>query len=108
MKFMVKMLVLFLILVPSLLWAGPFLVCDSYPAGDQPIGFRGTINGVAFETPYALHPTDGAIVYDCAALGPEKWDFQNIRAYNARGESVGIPFVWPALPGSPAGMRLIQ
>ncbi len=86
----------------------PFLVCDPYPADVQVQGFRGTINGVAFDTPYSLHSSGATIVYDCAGLGPEKWDFINIRAYNVRGESVGLPFVYPALPGSPANLRRVQ
>ena len=108
MKFMVTMLALLcLVLIPSAVLAES-LVCNAYPVGEEPTGFRGTINGVAFDNPYSLHASGAALIYDCAGLGPEKWDFKNIRAYNVRGESVGIPFVWPALPGSPAGMRLIQ
>ncbi len=85
-----------------------FLVCDPYPADVQVQGFKGKINGVTFDTPYSLHPSGAAIVYDCANLGPEKWDFVNIRAYNVRGEGVGIPFVYPALPGSLVNPRLVQ
>lgn len=85
-----------------------FLVCDPYAADDQIQGFRGTINGQAFDTPYSLHPSGAAIVYDCSALGPEKWNFQNIRAYNVRGESVPpVSFVFPALPVAPAKFRLL-
>ena len=91
----------------GLCWAD-FLVCDAYPVDVQVQGFKGTVNGVAFTTPYALHASGAAIIYDCTPLGSGKWDFTNIRAYNVRGESVGVPFVYPALPGSPANLRKVQ
>lgn len=94
------------------------LVCDPYPADVQVQGFRGSVivyntssgmmDGIAFDTPYALHASGAAIVYDCFNLGDGKWDFVNIRAYNVRGESVGVPFVYPALPGSPAKLRKVE
>ena len=102
------MLAFVLVLISSLVWAGPFLVCDPYPVDVQVQGFKGTVNGMPFDTPYALHPSGVPIVYDCAGLGPEKWDFVNIRAYNVRGESVGVPFVYPSIPGNPAGMRYLK
>lgn len=101
-------LALVLVLIPTVAFAGPFLVCDPYSTDDQVQGFKGTVNGTAFNTPYALHPSGGAILFDCADLGSGKWDFVNIRAYNVRGESIGVPFVFPALPGSPAGMKISQ
>ena len=85
-----------------------FLVCDPYPADVQVQGFRGTVNGTAFDTPYALHASGAAIVYDCSSLGSGKWDFVNIRAYNVRGESVGMGFVYPGLPAGPANLRRVQ
>ncbi len=86
--------------------AGPYLLCNVPPVDEQVLGYKGTVNGTAFTTPYALHASGAAIIYDCATLGSGKWDFINIRAYNVRGESAGIPFVYPALPGSPATMRV--
>ena len=91
----------------GLVWAD-FLVCDPYPADVQVQGFKGTVNGTAFDTPYALHASGAAIVYDCSGLGSGKWDFVNIRAYNVRGESVGVGFTYPAVPGSPANLRKVQ
>jgi len=113
MKFMVKFLIaLFLIggllCGPAVIWANPFLVCDAYPTDAEIQGFRGTVNGVVFDTPYSLHASGAAIIYDCVGLGSEKWNFVNIRAYNVRGESVNVPFVYPALPGDPAMMRIVQ
>ena len=113
MKFMVRFLIaLFLIggllCGPAVIWAAPFLVCDAYPADVGVQGFRGTVNGVAFDTPYSLHASGAAIVYDCAGLGPEKWDFINLRAYNVRGEGASTPFAYPALPGSLVNPRLVQ
>ena len=92
----------------GLCWAAPFLVCNAPSADEGVLGYKGTVNGTAFTTPYALHASGSAIIYDCATLGSGKWDFVNIRAYNLRGESVGIPFVYPALPGSPVNLRLVQ
>lgn len=88
-------------------WAAPFLVCDAPVADEQVIGYKGTVNGTPFTTPYALHSSGAAIIYDCAALGSGKWDFVNVRAYNVRGESTGVPFVYPGIPGSPANRKIV-
>ncbi len=98
-------------------WADS-LVCDPYPADVQVQGFRGSVivyntssgmmDGIAFDTPYALHASGAAIVYDCSSLGSGKWDFVNVRAYNVRGESIGVGFTYPALPGSPANLRKVE
>lgn len=98
-----KWLFLFLILLPSLASAASIsLVCDPYAPEVQVQGFRGTINGIAFDTPYSVNAYNEAVIYDCTGLGDEAWIFANVRAYNARGESAGVPFVWPALPESPS------
>jgi hypothetical protein len=101
------LLVIVLLSFPCFAWASPFLVCDPYPADQLVIGFRGTVNGTNFDIPYALtSDKTGAIIYDCAALGDGAWNFTNIRAYNTRGESTGIPFAYPALPGAPSRTRV--
>jgi len=112
MKFMVKFLIaLFLIggllCGPAVIWASPFLVCDAYPVDAEIQGFRGVVNGTPFDTPYSLHASGAAVIYDCVGLGPEKWDFQNVRAYNIRGEGTAVPFVYPMIPSGPANQRIV-
>ena len=82
------------------------LVCNPYPADVQVQGFRGTVNGQAFDTPYTVDKDGDAVIYVCDGLGDEAWLFADVRAYNVRGESAGIPFAYPALPGSPSSIRL--
>ena len=91
---------------------GLLLVCDPYQPVYQVQGFRGEINGQAFDTPYTEVDDPGAtfgksaVIYDCNGLGDEAWKFTNVRAYNVRGESVGIPFDYPAKPPSISGTHL--
>jgi hypothetical protein len=106
-KILFIVLVMIFLTIPSFVFAAPFFTCDPYPADQQVQGFKGTVNGLAFDTVYKLHTTGKAIIYDCVGLPADlKWDFQNVRAYNVRGESVGLPFIYPAKPQSLSGQKI--
>lgn len=93
---MMKTLFLFmvLILVPVTVMAGPFVVSDPYPSsGQQPDGFRGTVNGVGFDVPYATD-ANGLRYFnlDLAGMWLTGTNSLIVRAYNIWGESETVPF----------------
>ena len=93
------------VLLASTVYAAPFLVCDIPPADYQITAVAGMIDGTAFTTPYTVHGTD-LLVYDIGTLSSAKHSFTNVRFQNARGESAGVPFDIPSLPGQPAALHL--
>ena len=84
----------------------PYLVCD--PQADV-TEYQGIRNGVPFTTPYSLHASGGAIIFDLQGLpSTEIEDFTEIKACNARGCSTVVTFVVPGVPSAPANIRLVQ
>ena len=103
MKRLIIILSLLLLAAPAV--AAPYLVCDVPPAGDQVVGVRGSVDGTAFEQPYKLQ-SGGVLIYDVGTLTPAKHVFTNIHFYNVRGDSVGVPFDLPSIPGPPSNIGL--
>lgn len=85
--------------------AAPFLVCDVPPTDWGVTAVRGEIDGTAFTTPYTV-ASGALLVYDIGGLSAARHSFTNIRFVNARGEGQSVPFVLPALPGSPSNIHL--
>ncbi len=92
-------------------FATPFLVCDKPASSEQVLKYTGKVDGVAFETPYTVHPSGTvAIVYDMAPLNlTVVHSFSDIKACNALGCSdPAVSFQSPPKPGSPANIRFIN
>jgi hypothetical protein len=108
-----KTLILFMVLIlsPMIAFASPFVISDPYPLdGAQPDGFKGTLNGVAFDIPADM-TTDGLRYFRLDLAG--KWQTGKntlvVRAYNVWGESADANFTFTA--GSPAkcsNLRIIK
>lgn len=101
-------LILAMVLIPCSVMAAPFLVCDA-PTG-QVTKYTGTVDGTPFETPYALHPSGAAIIYDMAALDLTiPHNFGAIKACNVIGCSdPAISFTSPTKPVAPVNLRFVN
>ncbi len=101
-------LVLAIILCASFVQAAPFLVCDT-PTG-QVTKYTGTVDGTPFETPYAIHPSGAAIIYDMAPLNLTlPHNFGDLRACNAIGCSdPAVSFTSPTKPVAPVNLRFVN
>ena len=100
----------FVLLLPTVVWSAPFLVCDPYTNPDaMPSEFVMTVNGVVKTVPYAMHPTtDAAIVVDLQPWVGQTIRIENIRACNEGGCSDPVPlFLVRGRPVSLNGIRLI-
>lgn len=94
------------LLIASQALAAPFLVCDPYPPEAQITAFIGVLDGKPFQTPYSLHSSGAAIVFDIGTLDDGPHTFTEITAANPRGQSDPVPFVLPAVPSSPSHTRI--
>jgi hypothetical protein len=69
--------VICLVLIPTLLWAAPFLVCDPYAAGaNQPTFFKVSLDGGSETNTPAYATTGGVMVhYDVGSvsIGVHTW-----------------------------------
>lgn len=103
-----KTLIIALVLISlaAIADAAPFLVCDPYPPEAQITAFVGILDGKPFSTPYSLHASGAAIVFDIATLDDGPHTFTEIRAANPRGQSDPVPFDLPAVPSSPSHTRI--
>jgi hypothetical protein len=95
-----------IILFTSTAWAGPFLVCDPYPAEDAVTHFTMKVDGTLVTTPYAA-TAEHAVVLDLQGLDTKAHQITDIAACNARGCSdPPLAFAVPELPALPK-LRLI-
>ena len=99
----------FILMLSTPVFASPFLVCDPYDVSVGVTKFTGTIDGVPFETPYSLHPTGPAVVFDMVNMDLKvPHTFGDIRAWNVAGRSdPGVTFVSPISPNAPLNLRFI-
>ena len=101
-------IVLAIIFTASTAWAGPYLVCDPYPADSQPTHYSMKVDGVAVQTPYGqLAGAGNSIVLDLQAYDNGPHAVTDIVACNARGCSEPpLAYSVPGLPRQPA-LRLV-
>lgn len=97
-----------IIFTVSTAWAGPFLVCDPYPADSQPTHYAMRVDGVAVQTPYGAVASDGgSVVLDLQGYSSGPHAVTDIVACNARGCSEPpLAYGVPGLPASPS-LRLV-
>lgn len=96
--------ILMILVIAAMCQAAPFLVCDPYPVDQQITNFTGTIDGQNFSTPYSLHSSGQAIVYDINSLSDGVHQFTELKAVNIRGESTPVNFTVPAKASALSGM----
>jgi hypothetical protein len=90
-----------LLLLPTLVRAAPFLVCD-----DPPLSENVTHYGVRNVATDAIEVVPAPLHYDLAPLPDGAFDLE-IWAINAWGESARVPFAGVKLaPGTPNGLAL--
>jgi hypothetical protein len=97
-------LILAIVLLPAIVFAAPFLVCDAPPADQQVTEYEVYRDGVL----YAIVPAeaDGSLRYDLDGMTPGIYAFTG-RAVNLWGASdFSNPTVSPAPAGSPSGVSL--
>lgn len=112
------LLVVCLVLIPTLLWAAPFLVCDPYPAGEpQPTYFLVSIDGGNEANIPATTITGGVILHQDVggiSVGVHSWTVKAcmpLDPFGSGGCSVSSPFSYTRQPpgnvlGAPTGTRL--
>ena len=101
---------------PAVVWAGPFLVCDSYPSTViQPDEFEVVMDGGAVVYSPAQTVSDGVrIHYDVGGVstGSHTVGVKACLTDDAWGRlcstAVNFTFVRPSEPAVPANMRLSQ
>ena len=104
---MKKLLSLLILLIPSLAWSAPFLVCDPQAGVTE---YR--VTGPAWVSPAVPAEADGSIKMDVseAAIGENSLMVQacNVDAVWGVQCSISSPFVFtrPATPALPATLRL--
>jgi len=104
-----RTLLVFLCLV-GLANAEPFLVCDTYPASEQVIGFVYTVDsGAEVKVPYKEQVmSDGstvAVLADMSFVADGNHKI-TVKAYNMWGESDPVPFDFTRkLPASSTNIR---
>lgn len=96
--------ILFLILTAAVATAQPFLVCDPYPAENQPTQFIVKVDQSETVTDYSEITTSAgervAVVVDLAGY-PDGLHKITVRAKNIWGESAPAPFEFNKQPPNP-------
>jgi hypothetical protein len=97
-------LILFMVFMPSILFASPFLVCD-VPAADQAIeSYSIYKDGIKMGT--APAQLNGSLKYDLQGITPGKYIWTAV-AVNVWGESaLSDPYISPVLAEKPSGVGL--
>ena len=97
-----KKLVLLLVLLPSLAFGAPFLVCDAPPAEQQITGYEIYVDGVWFAS-----PVGEVLNYDLVGMEPGQYTF-TAKACNIWGCSAeSDPILSPMSPTTPSNGRLV-
>jgi hypothetical protein len=106
-KFLLAVVVVMLLAGPAL--ADPWLVCDPYPTGDKPDGFKYVLDtGTEVSVAYSerLFGTENvAVVCDLATVTTGNHNI-GVKAWNIWGDSASVPFAFSkSLPGGPSHYR---
>jgi predicted secreted protein len=106
-KILLAALVVMLLAVPAL--ADPWLVCDPYPTGAKPDGFKYVLDtGTEVSVAYSerLFGTENcAVVCDLAGVTTGNHNI-SVKAWNIWGDSASVPFAFSkSLPGGPSQYR---
>jgi hypothetical protein len=107
MRWLALAAILAVLAIGSYAHAAPYLIANIPPAADKVTSIKGSVDGVAFTTPYKVQ-SGGVLIYDLAPLSVASHSFTLLRAVNVRGESSTVPFTLPALPAGLAGVRQTQ
>ena len=103
----ILLIIALLFAVPA--WAGPFVTCDPYPAGDV-TKFQVTYDGTTTEVPYIETVFDGqikAVLKDLTGIPMGAHDIKAsaCNIWGCSNDSVPLEFT-KELPGVPSGVGL--
>ena len=106
-KSLLAILVVLLFAGPAL--ADPWLVCDTYAAGEKPDGFKYTLDsGTEVSVAYServFGTENTAVICDLAGVTTGNHNI-SVKAWNIWGDSASVPFALSkSLPGGPSHYR---
>ena len=96
-----KKLLIALLLLPSIAFAGPFLTCDAPPANQQVVYYEIYIDNILYAS-----PVGEVLNYDLAGLTPDQYEF-TAKACNIWGCSeLSDPILSPMSATKPSNTSL--
>lgn len=103
------LLIVILLLIPTIAWSAPFLVCDPYPTSVvQPTYFSLVIDGGSAiqSTPEVLTDNSVRLHYDLTGIATGAHNI-TAAACDVWGCSSAVPFGFTrTVPGAPANLKL--